>query len=1427
MPADRASKRTKLAIPGVEHIRRSAKRPKNTPAPDPDLPSKTLEPAHAQWLEQYKTVYCSRVTVKGTRTDPATDWVKDNITQPFINEFFPQLTPDQKARFTILIWRSLYNWLNNNTSKPDQIAKKNSTIARFCTQWVWAADYKDHVDQEWRKNCNGNASLLQNIGARRSFVLKLFQSQPPEVKRTYKEKCADMKAKSKLRGELDAESTEEVMKDALRRLAALGRELENSAGLYLVASVAGRVGNMMQVKQAGSPLGLAFLDGPAGRKSGALLGDWLLEHEDHCADGGDPGPAVCPSSFENQHPVIPDAEADEIVLALGRSLVRTYWTAMWQREGGAGRVPYSEIEKESQRWVDPARCPLGVPFQDPARMLLTHALAWIKHLQGWQVRNVLQENLFFFKRILTSGLDDYPRCPEASERTETERNGKPVWLVTYSNYVEAPQNSKPISYPPASWSYFYYLQSGHGPSDPSVGPNHWNGLPSWSEDEIVHSNARFGTDEFELTAAWFKDCDEARDLINHLMEAVNVMGDKIPLSTDLGIWERGAGEPHELPLLLPYLAPGDLSGAGLAYLSEFWMPFEYSLLFNQTDPKNTLGYLETWLDKALTNRPSYHLRSKTLVGGKNGVIWIIRSLIRCLASIGAILPSIPVSAPTPPPAKYDDTRIATNDWTRAILWCNMWLSALTQSNITLGTSCDERRKPEEEILPEAADEPAAGSSNIHLPLIRSGTEDAGVNDQMDWETTNTQASEHVPNPASQLDKSTTTKPGQGPGPDPKGKKKAPSGGKRRGKGGATADLPTEMQGWSDEVEPEEVVQVEAEEDQEQQREEEDAWASQEAIVPIGHYEAELKATRAMSTRKAPALKVFIEHELDASGVIWTPGTCKPIFDPVGTGELPSWDTPRHALTEHIESVTIPVCTAGADTINQLFHYFIEDVASLVQEWLIDGKACKTTYTKKILKDSITRARQSAIDYPHLDQAIWQHAFHYERCRALWTETVGTQYGEFKLFFGKGSGLLARLYDIGQEGPNGGVRKKTITKAQVRVTQMKIYWAQVEALLELATSWANKHQECWLWARESWTLHDKVRIVEDLVQWQAEAAALIDRLDRESAGEWAQAGFSEEIRPVRAWFSFGNPMDYAVDDAAKKLEQRKITEKALNSTVVPQPEPDAATPTKQARPRPRPVTRPPPPLEVVSPPPPGVAPPTPLEVAPRLPPRDPASANQADASSIESGDVQPVQDVARASTHSTSPPFGDAPIHQPGDQPVEQSVKGLAPEGDTEARSSTTAMDTPQVANSEREVQVQPLTESTSEFRAGTEESARDSELGAANLGNQSTQQGEKIGSKAGLAASPEATKKKGKATATRATLDKAGGSGRQTRKTAAEAAAAGKAIVDNISGPLFESRRVEVELDSDQDTIGGSESRDGRHVVKAHEARKKGGVQGE
>ncbi|KAF8599018.1 hypothetical protein BDV93DRAFT_560801 [Ceratobasidium sp. AG-I] len=639
------------------------------------------------------------------------------------------------------------------------------------------------------------------------------------------------------------------MKDVLRRIMAIGREVENRAGLYLVANVAGRVGDMMQVKQAGSPLGLAYLDGPAGRKSGALFGHWLLEHEDQNAGGEEPTPAVCPFSLENKHPVIPNIGESKMILPLCRSLVRTYWTAAWQRQGGGGRVPYTEIEKDPKEWVDPARCPAGVPFQDPSRLSIASALAWIKHLQGWQTENFPEKNLFFFKRVYTSSLDNFPPCPEASEQILSERNGKPVWLVTYSDYVKGAQNSKPIHYPPSSWSYFYFLQSGQGPSDANAGPDHWNGLPSRSEDETLNSNAIFSAKEYELVTSWFKDCDDdVKSLVDNLMKGVAVMEDRMPVWTELGIWEKADNEVNTLPLLLPYVAPGNLNGAGLNYLQAFCMPYKYTLPPHKTAMRNALFYLKEWLEKGLEAPPSCHIRSKTLVGGKNGVVWIVRCLLRCLASIGAVLPTTKVSAPTPKPDLVNTQRIAVNDWERAILWCNMWLSAITQNNIRLSLSCDERRQPPEE---------PSTSEDVNNPAPADSTQ------------TTSDARPHTESPPG--GSATIARP----------KKNKKSSGKENGKGKgkavAVASTKQESESGDEGLGGSDANEVPLKADQ--QAKGNSSNGHQEENQAPGYQELKLTALLDACAKRIPQVKETVEHELEEKGVLWVPETCDSLLDP--------------------------------------------------------------------------------------------------------------------------------------------------------------------------------------------------------------------------------------------------------------------------------------------------------------------------------------------------------------------------------------------------------------------------------------------------------------------------------------------------------------------------------------------------------------------
>ncbi|KAF8593400.1 hypothetical protein BDV93DRAFT_516596, partial [Ceratobasidium sp. AG-I] len=769
---------------------------------------------------------------------------------------------------------------------------------------------------------------------------------------------------------------------------------------------------------------------------------------------------------------------------------------------------------------------MGVVFQDPAQLLISPALDWITHLRGWQTTGFPEEKLFCFKRVYTPGIKDFPSCPEASERVESERSGKPVWLVTYSTYPKSAQNSRPIHYPPPSWSYFYFLQSGQGPSDAKAGPDHWNGLPSRLEDEPSNQNAVFSSEEIELVRSWFKDCDDdVKALVEALMKAVADMEDKVPVWTDLGIWEKAGDDVHTLPCFSHTLHQAIVAGQDLTTLTNFGCR------------KNTLSH---------SSKPTIETPSPI---SKTG-------------TIGAVIPNAKVSAPTPVPTLFNVKRISVNDWEHAQQWCTMLLSSITDSNILLAWSCDERRQPaEEHSAPENINDPALGNLDIAVP------DAPGREPSMDEPTSSVNLK----------------------------KKKKPTRKSDKGKDKATAIASTK--------------------ENHQQAKDSGPGEFQEETKEPGYVELRLKEINAVCTEQTPQLKAAIERELEEGGVRWVCGVSNPLSGPVGTGERPQWDQPRSALADNIESLAVPVCNLGAEELNQAFLDYIAYVT---------------------------------------------HAYLYERCQSWWEISVSAQYVDFMTLFGEGSGLLGRLYDVGLEGVNGGVRKKTITTAQIRVTQAKLYWKQVEALLQLATKWTNKHQECWLWARECWNLRDKVRLVEDLVLWQAETAALIDRLDEEAEDEWAKAGFNEDMQPVRAWFPFGNPMEYAVDDAAKlklvqakkELERSKGAVQDVNTVAITAPNSVVIPVVGLPRPRPRPVARPPPSDSTT--PSPETTNPLAAKVANGQPVRQSteSSTESSPASPPDMSAEQPVDDPADAPANAPSTAPTDAPANATAGVPAD-------------------------------------------------------------------------------------------------------------------------------------------------------------------------------
>lgn len=89
-------KRANTAGDGGGHVKVPRKRAKREY--DPDLPSRTLTEPHKDWVRDYQDEYRDHLGPRGRRNS-AFRWVRETVAPPFLDEFFPSITPDQRERF--------------------------------------------------------------------------------------------------------------------------------------------------------------------------------------------------------------------------------------------------------------------------------------------------------------------------------------------------------------------------------------------------------------------------------------------------------------------------------------------------------------------------------------------------------------------------------------------------------------------------------------------------------------------------------------------------------------------------------------------------------------------------------------------------------------------------------------------------------------------------------------------------------------------------------------------------------------------------------------------------------------------------------------------------------------------------------------------------------------------------------------------------------------------------------------------------------------------------------------------------------------------------------------------------------------------------------------------------------------------------------
>ncbi|KAG8728582.1 hypothetical protein FRC10_004817, partial [Ceratobasidium sp. 414] len=662
-----------------------AKRAKRVPKEVPeDLPSKTLTPEHNDWLDPYQQEYSCRVGKRGARNSAAA-WVRSTLVGPFLDEFFPRLDADDRSRFLPFIAASINNRFNNRSHKiniADPTQRRGLTNPEFLWEW----DNKNVVETSWRAEVKKDPGLHGKIGPWRRHVCELFKKLPVQLQVTYKQRFEDMKAKRKV-DTIEDDDKLGYLNALVRKFDAMCHRAEEQGGIFFEGNIGVVSGGVLRLQRVSTKLGKQYLKSEEGVASVKLLEGWLGTNLGKVRTTGNPDKAVIPVREEHMRPQIPDMTGGQPTLQLGRSAqglrVELY--------GGAGRLPYKEIAEAISQgdysWIPEDCIPEGTKFDESGRLNLDQVLIWLRYLVDWE----LSDPKFMFSKVYTVDSGTLPTVNQASSRKPVTRNGANVCIAHYDAPITEPQNVRPIFYPGHSWEYFYFLQDGRTPTDPTLGLDHWTGLPCRAEPDVP-CQGPIGAKQFDFVQKIFAKCNEdVRSAVTKSMNAINTMESRAPVWTENGLWEKGDDPFNNMPRVLPFYKPTNLSG--LSYWQDLWLDIAY---FQRPKPgmeQYRIDFWEGWQSDRRTSGPSYHAKSGTLVGGTEGIVWIIRGNLKILANAGALMLGSGVELPTPLLEGYDGRRLSVGDFERALDWVKEWTDVIHQSITVLDTTYQERWWP--------------------------------------------------------------------------------------------------------------------------------------------------------------------------------------------------------------------------------------------------------------------------------------------------------------------------------------------------------------------------------------------------------------------------------------------------------------------------------------------------------------------------------------------------------------------------------------------------------------------------------------------------------------------------------------------------------------------------------------------------------------
>ncbi|KAG8712929.1 hypothetical protein FRC08_013917 [Ceratobasidium sp. 394] len=683
------------------------------------LPENLTDEHRAFWNQLIGEPFRNRIMKRGTKSSNGRTWTQDQFIGPFCDEVYPSLSSEARTQYEVVLGQKVYAYLTNHSNrKTEGVKPKPSMVAkqRIYGHDIWRQENPEAFDELMKQYETDHPDVTLNVGSRRSLTIRFFGTLPPSEQTKYREMAAERLKVIRSLCALSGDEKANYIDRFIAQHEALLKEADRVAGIKVNSQVLYQDQNDDYNIRTIVTESMADLeDAPEVDQIVTWIKSWVRVTANQDIKPKAPQPAITPDLTRDKFPLVPPIGG--LKLADMQKIHRQVFTKLWNFGGGHGKVPWEMISADLDAWIAPDRRPPGVGFGDPNDLRMSVVVTWLEYFILCQTGAIPPERYIQFSKTLAGPHPIDPALSqESSRRLETIAPNKECWVLEFDKTITSCHAPGGMQYDDESLEYAKFLDQAKATA--AAAARSKRVASQTAKDDILPEHHGLPTGPANLTsvidgqekALLTKWCSslpaECSSVILELIDAINDLQAHLPASTPSGIW---VGEyANAMPALLP-LAPDALID-GLQFFVDFWLPIGYFVPRALAEPHSRFRYIHLWFEDMLELLLIRHAPTKTLVGERNGAVWIARAIIKLILNFAAINGDF-----TPPmrqPDTYDISQFPLDEYTTVLGWGRQLLATI-QSSIKIlaqtlvarqseGSLATQPLGPETDVTPSQA-----------------------------------------------------------------------------------------------------------------------------------------------------------------------------------------------------------------------------------------------------------------------------------------------------------------------------------------------------------------------------------------------------------------------------------------------------------------------------------------------------------------------------------------------------------------------------------------------------------------------------------------------------------------------------------------------------------------------------------------------------